>query len=288
MARVERPGCDPLSIEDVLAKAQRLQRDRRFRDTSNAFYLEGVRNFVRAIDSHLTLTTILYSDKLLTAPLARKLVRQSRRRGVGVVQLSPEQFRRISQFERASGIAAIAQQHWTALQDLPKQKRLCWIVLEHTRSPGNLGTLIRTSEAVGGAGLILIGPQIDPFTADVMRATMGGLFNQTLVRTHYPALKQWLDHSNYVTVGASPDGAVDLHHFNYPYGTLVFLGDERRGLSSQQRGLCQHLIKIPMVGLADSLNLGVAGSLLLYEIYRSQHQPARLPLSHATFETSTF
>jgi RNA methyltransferase, TrmH family len=81
------------------------------------------------------------------------------------------------------------------------------------------------------------------------------------------ALANWLHRYDYPAIGASPDGAIDLHQFNYPRSTLLFLGEERRGLNEEQRKLCQHLVKIPMVGTVDSLNLAVAGSLLMYEVY---------------------
>jgi RNA methyltransferase, TrmH family len=138
------------------------------------------------------------------------------------------------------------------------------------RSPGNLGTLIRTSEAVGGAGFIFLGKRVDPFAPDVVRASMGAIFHQKFVRTTFNSLAPWIHRHHFHVVGASPDGATDLHQFDYPRSTLLFLGEERQGLTEQQRDLCQYLVRIPMVGMADSLNLAVAGSLLMYEVYRSR------------------
>lgn len=145
-------------------------------------------------------------------------------------------------------------------------------MLETVRSPGNLGTLIRTSEAVGGAGFIFIGKRIDPFDPDVVRASMGSLFTQNFVRTNLSTLDRWMQNHNCSAIGASPDGIADFHQFNYPHSTLLFLGEERQGLTKQQQDLCQHLVKIPMVGTVDSLNLAVAGSLLMYEVYRNREQ----------------
>jgi RNA methyltransferase, TrmH family len=264
-----------LDVEATLAQAQKLHRNRSYRDASKLFYLEGVRNFISAVDRQLDIVTILFSEKLLTAPIARKLVRRSRRAGVTTLNISPEQFRRISYTERASGIAAIARQPWTKLSTISPESGLCWTALETIRSAGNLGTLIRTSEAIGGAGFMLIGNHIDPFDPDVIRASMSGIFFQQFVRTSFPALTKWLQQHQCSVIGASPDGESDLYQFDYPrssivQSTLIFLGEERQGLTPQQRDLCQHLVRIPMVGRADSLNLGVAGSLLLYEVYRSQ------------------
>ena len=146
-------------------------------------------------------------------------------------------------------------------------------MLEAVRSEGNLGTLIRTSEAVGGAGFILVGPRIDPFDPAVVRASMGALFRQAFIRTTHGSLRNWLRRHRCRAVGASPDGSAELHRFDYPRPTILVLGEERGGLTPLQRELCSHLVRIPMVGAADSLNLGVAGSLLLYDVYRTR--PAR-------------
>ncbi|PSB55259.1 TrmH family RNA methyltransferase [Chamaesiphon polymorphus] len=257
-----------LDVETTLACARRLYKDRNFRDTSRLFFIEGVRNFVRVIDNRFELETILYSEKLLAAPLARKLVRQSRRDGVPTLNLTPEQFRQIAYNERASGVAAIVRQRWAKLSQISPQTGLCWVALETVRSAGNLGTLMRTSSAVGGAGLILVGNQIDPFDPDVIRSSMSGIFSQQFVRTNLTQLRDWLHQHQCQTIGASPDGNIDLYQFDYPPATVLFLGEERQGLTPQQRDLCRHLVRIPMVGDADSLNLGVAGSLFLYEVYR--------------------
>ena len=259
-----------LNVEATLAQAQRLCKDRAYRDASRLFFIEGVRNFVQVTDNRFEIAAILFSEKLLTAPLARKLVRQARRDGVPTLKLTPEQFRQISSTERASGIAAIVRQRWSQLDTISPQTGLCWLALETVRSPGNLGTLIRTSEAVGGAGLILIGNQIDPYDPDVMRASMSGILAQQFVRTNFERLASWLQRHQCQVIGASPEGKTDLHQFTYPRSTVLFLGEERQGLTSQQRDLCHHLVRIPMVGEADSLNLGVADSLFLYEVYRSR------------------
>lgn len=270
MAGVKSSSHERLDVEATLTQVEKLQCNRAHRNASGLFYIEGVRNFVKAIDNNFDISAIVFSEKLLTAPLARKLVRRSRRAGVPCISVTPEQFRRVSQTERASGVGAIAHQRWLKLHDILPQAGLCWVVLETVRSPGNLGSLIRTSEAVGGAGFIFIGTSVDPFDPDVVRASMGSLFNQKFVRTNLSALRHWLRHHDCSSIGASPDAIADFHQFNYPASTLLFLGEERQGLTPQQRDLCQHLVRIPMVGAVDSLNLAVAGSLLMYEIYKSK------------------
>ena len=259
-----------LNITEVSTDVAKLQSSRHLRDTRNLFYAEGVRNFIRVAENNFDIVTILYSEKLLIVPPARQLVRKLRRKGVETIKLTPEEFRAISHREKASGIAAIVRQRWTKLHQISPQKGLCWIVLEKVRSLGNLGTLIRTSEAIGGSGFIFVGKDIDPYHPTAIRSTMSALFHQKLIRTTYHSLNHWIRRHNCGVVGASPDGKVDFHRFKYPRSTLLFLGEERKGLSQNQQNFCHHLIRIPMVGNGDSLNLAVAGSLLLYEIYKSK------------------
>ncbi len=167
-----------LGAEAALAEFEKLKTSRAYRDATRLHAIEGVRNFVWAADQRMEFAAILASDKLLKVPIARKLARQARRAGVPYAALTPEQFRRISHLPRASGIAAILRQHWSSLERVMPSDGLCWVALEAVRSPGNFGSLIRTSEAVGGAGFILLDRAVDPFDPAVARGSMGGLFGQ--------------------------------------------------------------------------------------------------------------
>jgi TrmH family RNA methyltransferase len=229
-----------------------------------------VRNVVEAIENGFHIETLVYSEKLLIVPVARRLVRDRRRAGTPTHHISPETFREISTTSRASGVGAIVSQRWSPFHRAPPRAGLCWVVLEAVRSKGNLGSLIRTSEAIGGAGFILVGPRVDPFDPAVVRASMGALLRQTFIRTNHPSLRHWLRRHRCRVIGASPDGSAELHRFDYPRPTILVLGEERQGLSPFLRELCSDLVRIPMVGAADSLNLAVAGSLLLYEVYRAR------------------
>ncbi len=263
----------PAEIAATLSDITVLQTDRGFRDARELFFVEGVRNFVQVVDNGFEIERIVFSERLLTAPLARKLVRRCRRSGVTGLNVTPEQFRRISHARRASGVAAIVRQRWAGVNDVAPEQGLCWVLLETVRSPGNLGTLIRSSQAVGGAGFVFVGTNADPYAPAVIRSAMGALFQQTFVRTDWPALRRWIDQEKCIVIGATPSGATDLHQFAFPRAPLLFLGEERRGLTTQQNELCRHFVRIPMERSVDSLNLGVAGSLLMYEVYRSRRPP---------------
>ena len=258
-----------LDAAPTLTRIRKLQDDRRYRDQHRLFFIEGVRNFVAAIDSGFSIETLLYSERLLTAPLARKFVRQSKRAGVPFVRVSPETFRSVSRAEHASGVAAILHQRIQTLEQIQPDRSSCWTVLSQVQSLGNLGTLLRTSAAIGATGFILLGHQVDPYDPVVVRSTMGALFKQTLVRTNVERFRHWIQRHQLAVIGASPDGVVEYDQVQYKRPAVLLLGNERSGLTDEQRSLCRQIVRIPMVGGSDSLNLAVAGSLLLYAVFRS-------------------
>ncbi len=164
------------------------------------------------------------------------------------------------------------RQHWNRLHRAPPRGGLCWLAVTRVRSPGNLGSLLRTSAAVGGSGLIVIGRDADPFDPAVVRASMGAIFQQRAVRCGSRAFEHWARRHHCLVVGASPDAEKPYHRMRYRRPTVLLLGEERRGLSAAQRTMCGATVRIPMVGGVDSLNLAVAGSLMLYEIFRRGRQ----------------
>jgi TrmH family RNA methyltransferase len=258
----------PLTPSAAIALARRLQRDRRVRDSRRIHFIEGVRNFVRAFEHDISFERVLVSPRLLQAPAARSAWRALRARGVPCVTLSAEQFRVFSIMQRASGVAAVVQQHWTTLDDASGRDGLCWLALEAVRSPGNLGTLMRTADAVGAAGLMLIGDGVDPFHPAAVRASMGAAFALRLARCTPGQFRRWTGRQRCHVIAASPEADLDFQQAPYCRPTVLLLGEERKGLSGEQRRLCDMTVRIPMAGTVDSLNVGVAGSLLMYELRR--------------------
>src|SRR5262249_29360539 len=173
----------------------------------------------------------------------------------------------------ASGVGAVLHQNIQKLPHIRPGDSSCWIVLNQVRAPGNFGTLVRTSAAIGGAGFILLGDSIDPFDPAVVRASMGGFFRPTFVRASAGQLRKWLHQHGLLVVGPSPEGTLEYDQVRYTHPTVLVLGEERGGLTADQRALCQQFVRIPMVAGADSLNLGVAGSLLRYAVVRALQRP---------------
>jgi RNA methyltransferase, TrmH family len=265
-------GFRQIEFTPVQSKIKKLQTDRHYRNGKGLFYAEGIRNFVEAVDNDYSIDTIIYSEKLLVSPIARKMVRQLKRDGTAFARVTPEQFRAVSVTERASGIAAIYRRQFHKLEQLKFADNICWTALSEIRSAGNLGTLFRTSAAVGGGGFILIGDAIDPFEPSVVRASMGAIFRQKIIRANLKQFQNWVKTNKLQVVGASPDGAVDYHKAVYQSPTILMLGNERSGLTETEKQACGQTVRIPMTGGTDSLNVAVAGSLLLYEVFRASQR----------------
>jgi TrmH family RNA methyltransferase len=147
---------------------------------------------------------------------------------------------------------------------------LGWVALHLVRSAGNLGPILRTSDAEGGAGVILLGEEVDPYAPAVVRATMGALYTQRFVRTTLAAFARWRRRHGCLVIGTSPTAPTDYHALAYRAPVILLMGEERRGLPAPLQALCDQLVRIPMVGGGDSLNLGVATGVMLYELFNQR------------------
>ncbi len=220
----------------------------------------------RAADSG-AIERIAYSKVLLRSPAGQRLVRQLRGGGVPETRLSPEQFRSMSTAPRASGLAALVRPTWRSLDQL---RPGALIVVRNLRSNGNLGTLIRSAEALGAGGIVCVGPSVDPWAPDVIRASMGGVFGLPIVRTSAPKFVQWARAMGVSLLAATAEGTIALGRDPLPRRVGILLGDERKGIPAEDRAWCDGSVRIPMVGAADSLNVAQAGTVLLYEASRAQ------------------
>jgi RNA methyltransferase, TrmH family len=256
-----------VSIHKVLARVRRLGQ-RRYREIENRLWIEGVRNFVQACDAKIEFDTILISPILLKSDLVEKLARRLVAGGVKRARITPEEFRSVSGTAHASGIGAIVKHPWGHLENVDPRRGIGWLVLEEIRSPGNLGTILRTAEACGISGIIFLGPRCDPFDPTVVRASMGGIFHLQLVRTSHERLKRWAAGHGIRLVGLSPDAGRLWTELPEGDSFALVLGEERHGMSDLSRGLCGVSVRLPMSGAADSINVGVAAGVMMYEMVR--------------------
>lgn len=263
----------PKPISDRSSPAIRRVRNlqnRAARERTGLFFIEGLRFVAQAMHHRVPIETLVVAPKLLIHPFGQKLVRLQRSAGTPYLAITPELFSSISQAEDAQGIGAIVRQRWDPLAQVDPSAGLCWLALETVHAPGNIGSILRTGEAVGAAGVILIGDSVDPYHPAAVRASMGSLFAQRLVRTTLPEFLAWKLQHGCTLVGTSPAAAADYHAVAYRPPTVLFMGGEKQGLPEEYQQLCDLMVKIPMVGRCDSLNLAVATGVMLYEIFNQR------------------
>lgn len=259
------------SDEAILETLNQLKK-RSVRDGHGLFRIEGPKAFLAAVHSGWSIKATVYCRKLINAAAVRSAVRDSRDRATPCVTVGPTRYRECSITTRASGIAAIVRQQWTRLGNLKLQPNQWVVVVDSLRSAGNLGTILRTAEAVGTSAVIFCGPDVDPFDPGSVRSSMGALFNIPLIRTSTPQLARWMKVNSVHGVGLSPAGEnvwqASLNSQGSLYPTAIIVGEERQGISQQLRTLCRTTVALPQSGQADSLNVAVATGVMLYELLR--------------------
>lgn len=253
-----------------------LLNNRAERDRSGLYYTEGMRFVHRALEFRSPrIAAVVAAPELLIHPFAQQLRETAKERGVPILTVSAKTFHSFSRVEEPQGIGAVVRQGWEPLYRANPEAGLCWMVLDEVRSAGNLGTILRAMDAVGAAGLILLGNSIDPYAPDVIRATMGSHFALRYVRTDAAAFHRWRRKHGVQLVGTSPHATTDYCALRYPERLALWLGTERTGLDPAQMDSCDAMVRIPMAGAADSLNIAMAGGVMLYEVYnqRVAHRP---------------
>jgi TrmH family RNA methyltransferase len=242
-------------------------RDRKVRDRTGLFFVEGIRIVAEAVQLGVEVEELVVAPSLLTSELALRLVDARRAAGIPCVEVSSEVFQAISLKDGPQGLGAVVRQRWEALELARPSGDLGWVALDAVQDPGNLGSILRTGDAVGAAGVILIGRTTDPHDPSAVRASAGAVFSQRLVRAGPEELAAWKREHGVGVVGTSGAASTDYRAVSYPSPFLLCVGSEQHGMSRPQQDLCDLVVSIPMVGRGDSLNLAVATALVLYEAF---------------------
>jgi TrmH family RNA methyltransferase len=208
---------------------------------------------------------VLVAPSLLSTEM-KHIVQRCESYGVRILEVAEPILQALSGRDKPEGLAAVVRQHWHSLDALqPSRDNSCWIALQSIREPRNIGAILRVSDAVGAAGLILLDDSADPYSPFAVRASTGAVFSQGLVRASFAAFKDWLDLHSVPCIGTSPKAETDYIDLAYPRPMVLLMGSERAGLSAQQESICDALVRIPMAGRVESLNVAVATGVLLYE-----------------------
>ena len=253
-------------------KEIRKLRNRKERDSQGLFLVEGVRLVAEAVQQKAAIQEVLYAPELLRSEFGYSIVKQAEAVGMPIIECSKDVFESIANKDNPQGLAATVQQHWLTLDTIKPFPNDIWVILDTVRDPGNLGTILRTLDAVNGSGVILLDDTCDPFDPTCIRASMGAMFTRKVVRTSLVSFAAWKQKAGIAVVGTSDhEGRVYYRNYQYSAPTFLMMGSERAGLSEDHMQICDGMVMIPMTGSCDSLNLSIATGIILYEIYHQFH-----------------
>jgi TrmH family RNA methyltransferase len=256
-----------------IKQIRKLLVNRKERHSSKLFIVEGIRHVGEAIDAGAGMEYICYAPHLLTSEYTQQLIQQQSRSGVPCLAVDNSTFDQISGKEHPQGILAVVRQPDIKLESLNPQLFAWGVALVAPQDPGNIGTILRTIDAVGASGLLLLDdPSANQFCADAfhpnsVRASMGSIFWHPLVSAAFTEFANWAKENGYTIYGTSSHANEDylqVEKFSPPM--ILLMGSEREGLTPSQSAICDVMLKMPMIGHVTSLNLAVATGVMLYQI----------------------
>ena len=241
------------------------------RRESQLFLAEGLRVVGQALDSGAAVRQVIYCPDLLISAYGQQLVERARAMGIDCLEVNEPVFRSLARKDAPQGIAAVIAQRWQELKSLAPQPGQLWVALQAVQNPGNLGTILRTCDAVGAQQLLLLDDCTDPYDPAAVKASMGSIFTVGLAKAQFADFQAWLAlYPELRLVGTSDHATQDYATVRYPQTCLLLMGSEREGLPEKYMQLCEMMVRIPMEGASDSLNLAVATGIILYQIYNQR------------------
>jgi TrmH family RNA methyltransferase len=255
------------SLGNPLVKQARSLRQKKGREESGLFLVEGIHHVGEAVAGGWEVETILYAPDLLASEFARELIQ---RPAIKAQPVSSQVMESLADKDNPQGILAIVRQRKLTLDNLHLKPSAQCVALVSPQDPGNVGTILRTMDAVGAEVLFLLDAtdgargSVEPFHPTVTRASMGTLFWKPVVQTSFPDFASWTRQRNYQLIGTSAHGDVEYQTFVPARPWILVLGNEQKGLSDEQTRACDVTVSLPMKGRVSSLNLAVAAGVLLY------------------------
>jgi TrmH family RNA methyltransferase len=246
-------------------KSARALRQRKNRESNALFLVEGIHHVGAAVEADAAVETVFYAPELLKSRFAQEMIEQASGRGIPCYPTSSEVFVSLAGKDNPQGLLAVVHQPQVTLADLNPENFSWGTACVSPQDPGNVGAILRTIDAVGASGLILIGEGVDAYHPTAVRASMGAIFRHPVARSSPPEFSQWVKTHVYQVYGTSAQGELDyLQVTEYKSPAILLMGSEQQGLTPEQAQICQTLIRLPMHGEATSLNLAVAAGVMLY------------------------
>lgn len=266
---------DITGFSNPLVKRIRSLREKKHRKREGLFLAEGLRILTEARDAGVLPEILVLASEARPHPLVETLIEETAAAGGDVVRTSADILARMSGKDNPQALVGVYRDRPSALAHLDRASAPIWFVAQAMRDPGNLGTLLRIGDAVGAGGVILVDDCVDPFSVETVRASMGALFTQAIVPATWPDFLSWLRAGEGMLVGTSLNTDFDYQTPRYAAPTFLLIGNEARGLPADYEAACDILVKIPMLGRADSLNASVAAAVMAYEVV-NQGKPGKI------------
>lgn len=246
-------------------KQARVLRQRKQRDATGLFLVEGLFHIGEALAAHAMIDSLFYAPDVLDGDFARQLIDRAEAEGIACYETTAGILASLAEKENPQGVIAVVRQRQVGLADLTPHNFPWGVAIVSPQDPGNVGTILRTIDAVGASGLILLDSSVDPYHPTAVRAGLGSIFWYPVVSVSFDEWSQWARQQAYHIVGTSARGSADYKEVDaYERPLIVLLGSEREGLSSEQAAVCEQLVRLPMHGHVTSLNLAVAAGVVLY------------------------
>jgi len=252
------------AFSNPLVKQARGLRDKKYRRREGLFLAEGLRILTEAREAGALPQILFYSDA--AHPLLRRLIDETEAQGGEAIETSTDILHKISGKENPQTVLGVYRAFDTSLEAIDRHSAPLWIVAQALRDPGNIGTILRTGDAAGAGGLILVDECADPFSVEAVRASMGALFTQRIAVAPWEEFLTWLRAGDGELIGTSLDTELDYQQPTYRKPAFVLVGNEQAGLPPAYAAACDVVVKIPMLGKADSLNAAVATAVMAYEV----------------------
>jgi len=257
------------SFSNTTVKRLRSLREKKARRAEGLFLAEGLRIIAEARDSGRLPEIIAFSAEGGRHPLAAEIIAATEAKGGEAIETDPDILSKMSGKDNPQMLVAAFRQQSVNLTDIDRGSAPLWLVAQALRDPGNIGTILRTGDAVGAGGLILVDDSADPFSVEAVRASMGAIFTQAVVQARWPDFLAWLRSGPGQLVGTSLKATHDYLDATYLAPCFLLIGNEQQGLPADYEKECDLLVKIPMAGRADSLNAAMAAAVMAFQVKAS-------------------
>ncbi len=254
------------SLANPLVKDIRALQQKKHRDATGLFIAEGQKLVRDALDGGWRVEMLAYAAASAHEAGIGAIAAEAKTAGGTVLEVSAPVLEKITRRENPQNVVGIFKQHFAPEASIGREG--VWVALDRVRDPGNLGTILRTADAAGIAGVALVGATCDPFGLEAVRATMGSIFHVPLARTSEDGLAAAAKRHGARLVGTHLSGTIGYREANYRQPLILLMGNEQQGLTEALAAACDALVRIPMRGKADSLNLAVSTGLMIYEALR--------------------